>query len=80
MKIIAFFLQHSRRAVLLSVLAGIFSGVCNAGLLAVINTELKNERPTAIVLLSFAALCVLLPLSRFSSELLLTRLGQDANV
>jgi putative ATP-binding cassette transporter len=78
MKIITFFLQHSRRAVLLSVLAGVFSGICNAGLLAVINTELKNERPTAIVLLSFAALCVLLPLSRFSSELLLTRLGQDA--
>lgn len=78
MKIIAFFLQHSRKAVFLSVLAGVFSGICNAGLLAVINAELKTGRPTAILLLSFGALCVLLPLSRFSSELLLTKLGQDA--
>jgi putative ATP-binding cassette transporter len=78
MEIIAFFLQHSRRAVFFSVLAGVFSGICNAGLLAVINAELKSGRPTNILLWSFGGLCVLLPLSRFSSELLLTRLGQDA--
>lgn len=78
MKIIAFFLQHSRKAVLLSVLTGVFSGICNAGLLAVINAELKAGRPTALLLWSFGGLCVLLPLSRFSSEVLLTRLGQDA--
>lgn len=78
MKIFAFFLQHSRKAVFLSVMAGIFCGISNAALLAVINTELKAGRPTAILLWSFGGLCLLLPLSRFTSELLLTRLGQDA--
>lgn len=78
MKIISFFLQHSRKAVFLSVMAGIFSGICNAALLAVINGALKTGHSTAVLLWSFCGLCVLLPFSRFSSELLLTRLGQDA--
>jgi len=67
MKIFAFFLQHSRKAVFLSVLAGIFCGISNAALLAVINAELKAGRPSAILLWSFGGLCLLLPLSRFSS-------------
>ncbi|HEX3642637.1 MAG TPA: ABC transporter transmembrane domain-containing protein, partial [Ktedonobacteraceae bacterium] len=78
MKIISFFLQHSRRAVFLSVMAGVFSGICNAALLAAINSALKAGHPSAVLMWSFAGLCVLLPLSRFSSELLLTKLGQDA--
>jgi len=78
MKIISFFLQHSRKAVLLSVMAGVFSGICNAALLAAINSALKAGHPTALLMWSFAGLCVLLPFSRFSSELLLTKLGQDA--
>lgn len=78
MKILAFFLQHSRKAVFLSAMAGIFSGICNAALLAVINAALKGGRPTPALLWGFGGLCILLPLSRFSSELLLARLGQDA--
>ena len=78
MKIISFFLQHSRRAVFLSVMAGVFSGICNAALLAAINSALKAGHPTSVLMWSFAGLCVLLPLSRFSSEILLTKLGQDA--
>ncbi len=78
MKILSFFLQHSRKAVFLSVLAGFLSGVCNAALLAVITNALKAGHPTARLLWSFAGLCVLLPLTRFSSELLLTKLGQQA--
>ena len=77
MKIIAFFLEHSRKAVIFSVIAGIFSGACNAALLAVINTALKNNHPTTI-LWAFGGLCLLLPLARFTSELLLTKLGQEA--
>lgn len=78
MKIIAFFLEHSRKAVLFSVIAGIFSGAANAALLAVINATLKNNGPAAKLLWSFGGLCVLLPLARFTSELLLTKLGQEA--
>lgn len=78
MKIISFFLQHSRKAVFLSVLAGFLSGVCNAALLAVITNALKAGHPTAGLLWSFGGLCVLLPLTRFSSEVLLTKLGQQA--
>jgi len=78
MKLLAFFFQHSRKAVLLSMAAGLFSGVCNAALLAVINGALRGGRPTAALLWGFAGLCVLLPAARFTSELLLTRLGQEA--
>jgi putative pyoverdin transport system ATP-binding/permease protein len=78
MKIIAFFLEHSRKAVVFSVIAGVLSGACNAALLAVINQALKPDRPTTILLWAFAGLCFLLPLARFNSELLLTKLGQEA--
>lgn len=77
MKIIVFFLEHSRKAVLFSVIAGIFSGVCNAALLAVINIALKNHG-SATVMWAFGGLCILLPLARFTSELLLTKMGQEA--
>src|SRR6185312_16743711 len=78
MKIIAFFFKHSRKAVILSVIAGVLSGVCNAALLAVINAAIKGNGRTTGLLWSFIALCAVLPLTRFTSEFLLTRLGQDA--
>ena len=78
MKIIGFFLRHSPRIVLLSVAAGIFSGICNAALLAIINAALKTRTPTWGLIWSFVGLCALLPFARFTSERLLTRLGQEA--
>lgn len=78
MKIILFFLKHSRKAVIISMIAGIFSGACNAALLAVINLALKNRGPSTTLIGMFGALCLMLPLARFTSELLLTRLGQEA--
>ena len=78
MKIIAFFLGHSRKVVFLSVAAGALSGICNAALLAVINTALKNRTPGWGLIWSFGGLCVLLPFARYISERLLTKLGQEA--
>lgn len=78
MKMIAFFFRHSRKAVLLSVVAGVLSGACNAALLAVINAVLKNNGPASGMLWIFVALCAFLPVTRFSSELLLNKLGQGA--
>jgi len=78
MKLIAFFLRHSRKIVFLSIAAGALSGMCNAALLAVINSVLKTGIPRWGVVWSFVGLCMLLPFSRYTSERLLTRLGQEA--
>lgn len=78
MKIIAFFLQHSRKIVFLSIAAGALSGMCNAALLAVINSVLKTGIPGWRLVWSFVGLCMLLPFSRYASERLLTKLGQEA--
>src|SRR5438270_788049 len=78
MNIIAFFLRHSRKIVLLSVAAGALSGICNAALLAVINSVLKARTPGWALAGSFIGLCLLLPFTRFTSERLLTKLGQEA--
>src|SRR5947209_15253914 len=78
MNIIAFFLRHSRKIVLLSVAAGALSGICNAALVAVINSTLKTRPPSGRLVWSFVGLCMLLPFARFSSERLLTKLGQKA--
>jgi putative ATP-binding cassette transporter len=79
MSLIKFFLQHSRKIVVLSLLAGVISGVSNAALLAVINGMLKRNGAAASSLIAvFIGLCTLLPLSRFVSELLLATLGQGA--
>lgn len=78
MKIIAFFFEHSRKAILLSAAAGVVSGIANAALLAMINIALKPGKPLLWVVWTFGGLCVLLPLARFISELLLTKLGQEA--
>ena len=77
MKIVAFFLDHSKKTVAVSVFMGLFSGACNALLLAVINGALKGGHTTTLIW-AFAGLCVLLPLARFTSEVLLTKLGQEA--
>jgi putative ATP-binding cassette transporter len=78
MKIFAFFFQHSRKIVLFSVIAGICCGICNAALLAVINDIIKRNGASPALGWSFVGLCILLPVARFGSEFLLTRLGQSS--
>ncbi len=78
MKLIAFFLRHSRKIVFFSIAAGALSGMCNAALLAVINSVLKAKTPGWGLVWSFVGLCMLLPFARFTSERLLTKLGQAA--
>jgi putative pyoverdin transport system ATP-binding/permease protein len=79
MKIIKFFFQHSPLSVLLSLIAGILSGACNAALLAVINLGLKRSpTPSHNLVWIFVVLCVSLPLSRYAAEILLSKLGQGA--
>lgn len=79
METLRFFLQRSRRIVLLSVFAGAISGASNAVLLVIINSLLKRPgQVNHLLVWSFAAFCLLFPFTRFLSEILLNKLGQDA--
>ena len=79
MELIRFFLKNSRKAVVVSLLAGVFSGACNAVLLAVINLLLrKNGTGGPRLALVFIGLCLTLPVTRFIAEILLNNLGQDS--
>ncbi|HYW70684.1 MAG TPA: cyclic peptide export ABC transporter [Pyrinomonadaceae bacterium] len=79
MKLFLFLANYSRRLVLLALLLGIVSGVCNAALIAVINAALKSGgSPSRFLIKSFLSLCLVLPLTRLCSEAILARLGQRA--
>jgi putative ATP-binding cassette transporter len=79
MKLVLFLKRYSGSMLLLSIIAGIASGAANTGLLAIINEALRNGSSTSSrSLWGFVALCLLLPATRYASEMLLTNLGQDA--
>lgn len=78
MKIIYFLMRYSRRYLVLAVVAGIISGAANTGLLAIINAVLADQSSKPQLAVAFIGLCLLVPLARIASELLLTRLGQGA--
>jgi putative ATP-binding cassette transporter len=68
-----------RAAVALVVATGVLSGLASTSLMAVINAALHAPHaPRRALGAAFAALCVLLPAARFSSNFLLIRLGQSA--
>jgi putative ATP-binding cassette transporter len=70
---------YSWGVVVVIILAGTISGVCNAGLIALINSGLAKVGAIPISLIwSFAGLCILLPLTRFLSNALLIRLADKS--
>ncbi|HEV2145778.1 MAG TPA: cyclic peptide export ABC transporter [Longimicrobiaceae bacterium] len=78
MKLLSLLLGHSRGVMLLALLAGVVSGAANAGLLALINTALHQDRPWTDPRLvgGFVGLCLSLPVTRAISSYLLATLGQ----
>ncbi len=80
MKLISFLFRYSPRSMFLAVVAGIISGAINTGLLALFNIVLRGQHAfsKSSLILSFAALCLSLPVTRFISEALLARLAQGA--
>jgi putative ATP-binding cassette transporter len=85
MKLITFLLKCarnyrlSRRVIAIVALSGIISGVINIALLALINNALNRTQATSsTAILTFAMLCVLLPVFRFLSEYLLVHLSSRA--
>jgi putative pyoverdin transport system ATP-binding/permease protein len=74
-------IRHSRSIVVAAVGAGLVGGLVNTTLLALVNAALNRRGPTpASAFLLFAALCVMLPVVRYFSELMLIRLAADASL
>ena len=79
MKLLSFLIKYAPGSVALAVVFGVISGASNAGMLALFNAVLRGNGVSRTTLLWwFIALCVFLPLTRYASEMLLTRLSQDA--
>lgn len=72
-------MRYSRGIAVTAIVAGIVSGASNTGLLAIINATLTDkEASRRSLVIGFIALCLFLPLTRFASEYLLSRLNQGA--
>jgi putative ATP-binding cassette transporter len=83
MKMIYFLLRYSREIkysriiLLVAMLTGMASGFINAALLALINYTLNHRGPVMPrLVLGFAVLCLVLPITKLVSETLLLRLTQ----
>ena len=74
-----YLLRVSSRTVILAIVLGILSGASSTGLLALVSAALKSGGLTAGVLLwSFIGLCLVMSVSKYSADLLLIWLGQEA--
>jgi putative pyoverdin transport system ATP-binding/permease protein len=81
MNLMRLLLHHSRFSLFTAVVAGAISGVCNTAFLVIINAGAVGSKSIATkLLLAFVTLCLVAPVSRTMSELLLVRLGQGALV
>ncbi len=80
MNVLSFSFRHSPTAVILALVAGIASGACNTGILALINSGLvrQSSTPTQVLVWRFVGLCLVLAVSRLVAEVVLARLGQRA--
>lgn len=79
MNLFKFLLRYSPKALVLALFAGIVSGASNTAMLALFNAALSDrERSQTALIWTFAAMCVFLPATRFLSEILLTRIAQNA--
>lgn len=70
--------KHIRLLMTLIIVAGVIGGISNAVLLAMINKLLSGSSVTASFMLTFAALCIVLPVSRFLSEAILLTISAKA--
>jgi putative pyoverdin transport system ATP-binding/permease protein len=84
LRVLAYLLQLSRNIrfsrglMLLSGLTGLASGLASVGMMALINTLINRKGTSAQALIwLFAGLCIGLPVLRYTSQLLLTRLTRD---
>jgi putative pyoverdin transport system ATP-binding/permease protein len=75
--LIAFLFKKSRGIVIVAILASILSGVASSALIALTHKALLTRGSSGLgLVLGFTGLCILYPLSRVASELLLAYLTQ----
>jgi putative ATP-binding cassette transporter len=74
-------IRYSRGIVAAAVVAGVLGGLVNTALLALVNSTLNRTEPvTGVLIWQFLGLCVLLPVIRYFSELMLIRLAASASM
>src|SRR5688500_3433286 len=79
MTLLKFVLRTCRSMMMWTVIISLFSGACNAGLLAMVNHVLNHPAaPTMFLILGFAALGLGKLITGFISQVLLTRFSQGA--
>lgn len=75
----AFLFKKSRGIVVAAIVASIISGAASSGLMVLAHSAIEKRETSANgLILGFVALCVLFPLSRIASEVLLVYLSQKA--
>jgi len=78
-KLIAFFFKYSSWMIIMAVIASVITGASNTALVAMINEAIAQVGDTREALIwSFVAVCLLLPISRVFSQVLLVYLVQKA--
>jgi putative ATP-binding cassette transporter len=79
MNVIRFFRRNAPSRLLLAAVVGMFSGLSSAGVLALFTSVLKggSRHSTFTLACVFIALCLFLPLTKFTSEVILMRLAQE---
>lgn len=77
MNLVKLLLRASWSTVVMAAIAGVLSGGCAVGLIALIATALRQSQPPSLLALGgFIGLCCIQLITRFISEVSLTRLGQ----
>ena len=78
--IFTFLFKRAKATVLLAVVAGVVSGASHAFLLGLINSSLASgeARYAATMIWGFIGLCILLPLTRLISQILMANMVQGA--
>jgi putative ATP-binding cassette transporter len=80
MKLLSTLLRYSRSSLLVASLAGVFAGLCSAGLLALVHLMLRQPEKGGQLLWPYVGLTLLVPVASVFSTYLLMRLGQQAVV
>jgi putative ATP-binding cassette transporter len=75
--LLAFLFKRSRGIVIAAIITSLLSGAASSGLIALAHQALKTGAASGLgLILGFTALCLLFPLTRVASELLLVYLSQ----
>lgn len=76
-KLLTYLLRHSRKVLVLYLLAATISGFSNVGLMAIINATLTGRADRSMLLLGLIGACLLIACARTSSELMLISMGES---